>query len=112
MSPKPSLSKRGEILNLLRRGKLERGEFWDFRFIPNTLGYARLVLVISKRHVPRAVRRNRLRRVIREFFRQQGATGTSKDLMIRSTREISASTPESVCLAECFAWLTREGGNE
>ena len=83
MSPKPSLSKRGEILNLLRRGKLERGEFWDFRFIPNTLGYARLVLVISKRHVPRAVRRNRLRRVIREFFRQQGATGTSKDLMIR-----------------------------
>lgn len=37
---------------------------------PNELGHARLGMVISKRMLPRAVDRNRVRRCVRETFRQ------------------------------------------
>jgi len=36
---------------------------------PNELGHPRLVFVISKKNVRRAVKRNRVRRIIRESFR-------------------------------------------
>ena len=41
----------------------------------NGLGQHRLGLVIPKKHVRRAVQRNRIKRVVREFFRLQAAPG-------------------------------------
>jgi len=38
---------------------------------PNTVGHARLGLIIAKKHVRLAVHRNRIKRLIRESFRQQ-----------------------------------------
>lgn len=38
---------------------------------PNTLGHARLGLVIGKKHIKRAVGRNRIKRLIRESFRNR-----------------------------------------
>jgi ribonuclease P protein component len=38
---------------------------------PNQLGYARLGLVIAKKHVRRANQRNRIKRLARESFRLQ-----------------------------------------
>ena len=38
---------------------------------PNNLGYARLGLIIAKKHIRLAVQRNRIKRLIRESFRQQ-----------------------------------------
>ncbi|ODS24453.1 ribonuclease P protein component [Candidatus Endobugula sertula] len=38
---------------------------------PNKLSYARLGLIIAKKHIRLAVQRNRIKRLIRESFRQQ-----------------------------------------
>lgn len=38
---------------------------------PNTLGHARLGLVFSKRNLKLAVQRNRIKRLVRESFRQR-----------------------------------------
>lgn len=40
------------------------------RFFPNKTQSARLGLVIGKRHVRKATRRNKIRRLLREAFRQ------------------------------------------
>lgn len=42
---------------------------------PNNLGYPRLGVVLSKKKISLAVQRNRIRRLIRESFRQQTMLG-------------------------------------
>lgn len=37
---------------------------------PNDLGFPRLGLIIKKKHVKRATDRNRIKRVVREYFRK------------------------------------------
>lgn len=48
----------------------------------NTLEHHRLGLVIAKKHVRLAVQRNRVKRVIREFFRQQPCQGDALDIIV------------------------------
>ncbi len=50
----------------------------------NTLGYARLGLAISKRHVRRAHERNRLKRLARESFRQHAIRACPLDCVVLS----------------------------
>lgn len=38
---------------------------------PNQTGYARLGLVIAKKHIRKATRRNRIKRIVRERFRHE-----------------------------------------
>lgn len=51
--------------------------------MPNQEGYARLGIVVSKRLVPKAVRRNRVKRLIRECFRTINREGIGKDVVVR-----------------------------
>lgn len=55
-------------------------------YTPNQLSYARLGIIAGKQHLRRAVDRNRVRRILRESFRQTKATLAGLDLivMIRS----------------------------
>ncbi|MGI9298306.1 MAG: ribonuclease P protein component [Gammaproteobacteria bacterium] len=65
------LSRRGDFLLTARRGKKITGGCWLLRFTPSRRTAARIAVSVSKRFIRRAVRRNRLRRVIREEFRQR-----------------------------------------
>ncbi len=49
---------------------------------PNTLGYARLGLAVTKRAVPNAASRNRVKRVIRESFRLNQRLLSGFDIVI------------------------------
>lgn len=49
---------------------------------PNQLGYARLGIIVGKQHVRLAVDRNRVRRIIRESFRQQKVELKGFDLIV------------------------------
>lgn len=51
----------------------------------NPLGVPRLGLIVPKRVFPRAVDRNRMKRVLREVFREQQARLGSRDILIRVT---------------------------
>jgi ribonuclease P protein component len=51
----------------------------------NTLGCPRLGLIVPRRVIPRAVDRNRLRRVVREWFRLNQQQLGSRDILVRFT---------------------------
>jgi ribonuclease P protein component len=65
------LSHRAQFKRTAYRGKKITGNFWLLRFIVNNAPAARLGVVIGKRHINLATRRNRLRRTVREGFRQR-----------------------------------------
>ena len=74
---------------------------------PNTLGVARLGIVVAKRMIKRAVGRNRAKRVIREAFRQAGGL-PSMDIVVR----VAQSEP-AVCARDAdglFSALARQVG--
>jgi ribonuclease P protein component len=51
--------------------------------LANPLDYPRLALVVPKRLAPRAVTRNRIRRLVREAFRLQQVRLGSLDCVVR-----------------------------
>lgn len=51
-------------------------------FIPNSLGIPRLGMVIAKRFIKAAVKRNRLKRLIRDAFRRMKAEIGAFDLVV------------------------------
>lgn len=53
---------------------------------PNDLGFARVGLVISKKIVPNAINRNRLKRLIRESFRLNQQRLPDVDIIVVVTR--------------------------
>jgi ribonuclease P protein component len=81
---------------------------------PNNSPRARLGLAISKKHCRRAVARNRIKRIIRESFRQQNDRLSGLDLVvINGPATGSASNVEIAASLErhwqrCAAATTRE----
>jgi ribonuclease P protein component len=55
----------------------------DVHVAPNALGHARLGLIVSRRVVPLATRRNRYKRLMREVFRLQQHELGGLDLVAR-----------------------------
>jgi len=64
----------------------------------NPLGVPRLGLIVPKRVFPRAVDRNRMKRVLRELFRAAQARLGSRDILIRVTGSKVALGEVEQCL--------------
>ena len=58
---------------------------------PNKLGYPRLGIVVAKKTDRRAVRRNYMKRVLREWFRLNRHRMPGSDLVIRVRRPFDAA---------------------
>jgi ribonuclease P protein component len=77
---------RGEDIDaLLASGKGLRRSGVSVQARANALGCPRLGLIIPRRVVPRAVDRNRIRRVLREWFRLNQPQLGSRDVLVRVT---------------------------
>jgi len=74
-----------DIAALLACGRRHRGRSLSVQVRANGLPIARLGLIISKRHLPRAVDRNRLKRLLREWFRLNQEALQGRDLLVRIT---------------------------
>ena len=72
---------------MLRTGARESARHLRAHFLTNALGWPRLGLVVARRVAPRAVDRNRIKRVARESFRALAASLPPLDLVLvaRST---------------------------
>lgn len=86
---------------ILTRGARKKsvGGRFDVKFLVNELGYARLGYVVPKRLVPGAVRRNTIKRLIREVFRQEKSTLPAVDLIVRQIAK-EPELPKTLLMAE------------
>ena len=67
-------------------------------FRANAFGVPRLGLIVPKRVFPRAVDRNRMKRVLRELFRGRQALLGSRDILIR----VTATKPALAEIEQCL----------
>lgn len=65
------------------------GESLDFYLRANRLSYARLGLAVPKKAIRQAVARNRIKRLLREYFRDQQTHLTGYDLVIVVKKKMS-----------------------
>ena len=75
---------RGEVIaQILAASRPRRSGSVLIQIRPNRVDYARLGLVIPKRLLPRAVDRNRAKRLFREWFRCNQGRLAGQDLLVR-----------------------------
>jgi len=80
---KAKLIKTDEFSSVFNFRKRISAKFLALHYQPNQIGHARLGLVVAKKVARRAVDRNYMRRVLREFFRMQQHEINHVDLVIR-----------------------------
>lgn len=104
------LRRRREFEALLRAGRrLQQGPL-EVRFQHGAQDHARLGVIVGRRVAPRAVARNRYKRVLRESFRRQAAALPAMDVVVRIARPTSEAEIGSV-LRNVWERLRREGGS-
>ena len=103
MTPEPSrntlsknerLCSKNDISMLLARGKFAKMDPMSYCFRANDAGYSRIMISVSKKFFKRAVKRNLLKRRIREAYRLQKTLLAGKGydiLFIYRTKEILTS---------------------
>ncbi|MDD4880550.1 MAG: ribonuclease P protein component [Gallionellaceae bacterium] len=77
------LRKTDDFSSVFRFKRVQRGTCLDIFSCQNGLPYSRLGLVVPKKILPRAVDRNRARRILREVFRLSQPRLASLDVIIR-----------------------------
>ncbi len=80
---KAKLIKTDEFSSVFNFRKRISAKYLAVHYQPNQIGHARLGLVVGKKVAKRAVDRNYMRRVLREFFRVQQYEINHVDLVIR-----------------------------
>jgi ribonuclease P protein component len=68
---------------VLKTGRTTRAARLHLYRLPNAIARPRLALIVPKRLAPRAVARNRIRRLIREAFRLQQHRIAGHDCVVR-----------------------------
>ena len=88
--------KRPEEFKLVFSSKQQRSKDRTFLFITrdNGIDQARLGLAVPKKHISKAVDRNRLKRIIREGFRTRKRQLAGKDIVVvvKSSLDINTKT--------------------
>lgn len=70
MLPKENrLTELSDFERIKKEGKVIRGNFFFLSFLENNLTFSRFGIIVSKRLSNKAVKRNRIKRLIREFIR-------------------------------------------
>jgi len=68
---KNRLRKKKEIERVLKRGKKISGRFFSLYFLKSQLSFSRAAFSVSKKISNKAFQRNKIKRWLREFFRQE-----------------------------------------
>lgn len=90
--PHERIRKKSDFTGLYKRGRCDRGRYFNLIHLPNDLGHARMSVVASRK-VGNAVQRNRIRRRAKELFRRNKDLLTSPvDLLLISKKEMGAAS--------------------
>jgi len=77
-----------DIVALLSGGQTIKRSGFGVSLKRNSLGGPRLGVIVPKRVLPRAVDRNRVKRLVREWFRNNQSRLGNRDILIRVTNKV------------------------
>jgi ribonuclease P protein component len=102
---------RGSFGPVLRSPRKLRGRFAIIHVLQGRTGASRFGVALTKRLVPDAVDRNRVKRIAREAFRRHPCKAAGLDCVL-TLREKVASFEDAVLVAEFASLLDRVAGAE
>ena len=85
-----------EFEQLLKGGKRVSLNNFDIIFKANNFSYPRMGYIVSKKISAKAVVRNRIKRIFREYFRQNKQFFGSNDIIFICNKDISSWKPEKI----------------
>lgn len=75
------IRKSSEYEEIFGTSKRLRSQHFNILYVQNTLGYSRAGIVVGKKNVRSAVKRNRIKRLVREVFRNNKSLFDSLDVV-------------------------------
>lgn len=98
------LTKADEFSSVFSLGRSIHSRYLQMVIHHNTISYARMGLVVSKRVARQAVKRNYMKRVIREYFRRHEKELSNIDLIVRVKRPFGWVDRETIAKELCKLW--------
>ncbi|MFW5451491.1 MAG: ribonuclease P protein component [Methylophagaceae bacterium] len=95
-----------DFTRVFRQAKHTGGTGLTVLTVDNSVGCPRLGLAIAKKHLKLASRRNRLKRIIRESFRQHQSTFANIDIVVLTRADIAKRNSAQIWAALEQHWLT------
>lgn len=95
-----------DYTRVFRQAKRVSGDGLMILAVENKIGHPRLGLAIAKKHLKLANHRNRLKRIIRESFRQHQSDFASIDVVVLSRADIKQYDSAQIWAALEQHWLT------
>ena len=86
------LHKTDEYSSVFAFRRVLRGRWFNLHYCPNSLGHARIGLVVAKKLAKRAVQRNLVKRIGRDLFRHAQADLPAHDLVLRLSAKLDNVT--------------------
>ena len=83
-SKRNKIHKTSDFQRIFANGNEIRLDYINVLSFENSLNYPRLGMTITKKRLPRAVDRNKFKRIIREIFRKNKDRIDSKDILVVS----------------------------
>jgi len=96
---------KADFDNVFQQGQRSADRHFTILFKPNTLSHPRLGFAISKQKVRLAVGRNRLRRLVRESFRRQGASLPPVDLVVLARDAATSAANGDIVTSLAKHWV-------
>jgi ribonuclease P protein component len=107
------LSNAAEFDRVFKNCRRSADSFFTVLYRTNDLDYPRLGLAIAKKNIPLSVGRNRLKRIIRESFRNAEQKLNGLDIVIMARRKAGATPNAELFQSLEHHWksLNRRAGN-
>ncbi|WP_036311009.1 ribonuclease P protein component [Methylophaga thiooxydans] len=99
------MNRPGDFSRVFRQGKRIGGGGLTVLTVENSVGHPRLGLAIAKKHIKLASRRNRLKRIIRESFRQNQSAFSNIDIVVLSRPGVDQRDNTQIWAALERHWL-------
>ncbi|MBS4058125.1 MAG: ribonuclease P protein component [Bacteroidales bacterium] len=96
------LRKTDEFSSVFHFRCYRRGKVLDVNAGPNQLGFARLGLIVPKKVISTAAGRNRVKRLLREWFRLSQSDLDNVDIIARLKAKTGAHHTDETALKEDF----------
>ena len=96
----------GDFSRVFRSGKRTGGGGLTVITVENSVGHPRLGLAVAKKHLKLACHRNRLKRIIRDAFRQNQSAFSNIDIVVLSRADVKQRDLKQIRTALDKHWLT------